>query len=514
MFGMTQDKPYMIRHLDAEQLARFQNALRSCGRENIRHLGEAWAQGQAPAHTPKWVAVPQADGTAQTYVLSAKVSRGKYGRFRRAMRADGTLVGIKDFRLAGRFLRDMQRRAGRIETLVQEGIISAGSGRQLGFNELKLVALVRAGLLSLMDVATIAKNRDVVMRWVAEGRLTAEDGTELVFDRAYFAHLRTTRPIPPDVADKIAHTHYSAIKAIDTEYNLLRLGGSPLAEMGRFAISNRLFVLTQAMDIDAFTLAKLAMSDAQRMAVTRHVLARLARGLARFHRAGIVHRDVKLENALLDASGATEPADVGLATQLDANGLATQAVGTLQYAAPEMVAYQVEMGLASCPQGQPYTQAVDVFSLGIAAASMAVRRNMICGDGADALAALKDFARLREACPRHPQTGVNELSDLLCRRFVLPVQSAAVEHLCQVLGEWHAQDPPTASYVFAHMLAVDPRLRASMHDVDTWFGKATQQADADARITAELVQAHVENGVADERAMMQAFSTALGASYR
>jgi serine/threonine protein kinase len=506
---MTEDRADIIRRLEGAQQEHFKETLRRSDRKNLRHIGEAWAAGQAPAHTPKFVTVHQSGGKTETYIVSAKSSRGKYGRFRRALRSDGVMVGVKDFRLPERFERDLQRRITRIEALVQSGVITAQAARQLAFSEAKLVELVRLRKLTLMNVAAVAKNRAVVIQWVAQGQLTAEEGTELMFDRTYFEGLKGARTISPEVAAKIDMTHFSTREAIDAEYNTLRVAGSPLAEMGRFNISDRLFVLTQPMDIDALALARLPMSDPARASVTRHVLAGLARSLARFHKAGVVHRDVKLENALIDASGAVEVADVGLATQLNSEGLATHAVGTLQYAAPEMVAYQLDLNLASCPAGKPYTQVVDVFSLGIAAASMAVRRNLIHGDGADALSALKDFAQIREACPRHPDTGLCDLDVLLSERSVPSVRSTSADHVRHVLAQWHANDPKTATYVFTHMLAVDPCERASMHDVQAWFDMQIEQACADALTTCNLVHAHVEQDGEDERAMMRAFAGAL-----
>ena len=510
MYLMTEDRADIIRRVEGAQQELFKETLRRSNRENVRLIGEAWEAGLAPERTPKFVTVHDADGKTETYIVSAKVSRGQYGRFRRALRSDGVMVGVKDFRLPGRFHRDLKRRAARIEALVQSGAITAQAARQVAFNENKLMEFVRAKKLSLMDVASIAKDRDVVVQWVAQGQLTAEEGTELMFDRAFFETLRGSGNISPSVADKISHTHFSTREMIDAEYNTLRVAGSPLGEMGRFNICDRLFVLSQAMDIDALALARLPMNDPMRASVTRHILARLARSLARFHEAGIVHRDVKLENALIDASGAVEAADVGLATEVDKAGYATRAVGTLQYAAPEMVAYQVDLNLPTCPAGQPYTQVVDVFSLGIAAASMAVRRNLIHGEGANALHALRDFSLMREACPRQSDTGMCDLELLVSSGYALPLHSEAAEHARHVLAQWYASDPKTATYVFTHMLAVDPHKRASMQEVHAWFDMQPDQARADARNTSSLVHAHVSDDIEDERVVMQAFAGALG----
>ena len=117
----------MIRHLDEAQQERFREGLRRSERESVRQIGEAWASGQVPARTPKLVKVERANGATEAFVLSAKISRGKYGRFRRTLRNDGVLLGIKDFCLEGRFSRDMQRRTARIAALARGRAHSYGS---------------------------------------------------------------------------------------------------------------------------------------------------------------------------------------------------------------------------------------------------------------------------------------------------------------------------------------------------------------------------------------------------
>jgi serine/threonine-protein kinase len=84
------------------------------------------------------------------------------------------------------------------------------------------------------------------------------------------------------------------------------------------------------------------------------VVAHVASGLDALHGAGIVHRDVKPSNVMLDESGGANLTDFGLAkgrayTVLTKPGMV---MGTLDYLAPEML------------RGQPATPASDIYALG------------------------------------------------------------------------------------------------------------------------------------------------------
>jgi len=78
-------------------------------------------------------------------------------------------------------------------------------------------------------------------------------------------------------------------------------------------------------------------------------------GLAHAHGRGLVHRDVKPQNLLLDRGGTLKVADFGIARAGDVSGTLTQAgtlLGTAAYMAPETV------------RGEPATASSDVYSLG------------------------------------------------------------------------------------------------------------------------------------------------------
>src|SRR5208337_3665132 len=86
----------------------------------------------------------------------------------------------------------------------------------------------------------------------------------------------------------------------------------------------------------------------------RNIAVGLARGLAALHRAGIIHRDVKPDNVILESGGSLKLIDLGVARAPGWEVAPPADIpGSPGYAAPEMF------------EGEPGNEATDIYALGV-----------------------------------------------------------------------------------------------------------------------------------------------------
>ncbi len=99
---------------------------------------------------------------------------------------------------------------------------------------------------------------------------------------------------------------------------------------------------------------KLELEGRLDLATTVRICAQVAEGLQALWDAGMVHRDVKPANILLDLTGKPYITDFGLAKVSDGSVLTRpgQPLGSMDYMSPEQI------------RGEPVTGAADVYSLG------------------------------------------------------------------------------------------------------------------------------------------------------
>ncbi|MER6576990.1 protein kinase [Nonomuraea sp. NPDC001023] len=118
------------------------------------------------------------------------------------------------------------------------------------------------------------------------------------------------------------------------------------------------------------------------------LIAQAASALQAVHDQGIVHRDVKPGNLLVQRDGTLVLTDFGIARSDLANRLtdAGMVLGTAAYCAPEQA------------EGEPVTPAVDIYALGVVAYECLVGQRPFDGDSAVTIA----LKHIREAPPPLP----------------------------------------------------------------------------------------------------------------
>ena len=86
----------------------------------------------------------------------------------------------------------------------------------------------------------------------------------------------------------------------------------------------------------------------------RNIAIKLARGIAALHRAGIIHRDIKPDNVILETNGSLKLIDLGVVRVPGLEDFPPEDIpGTAAYMAPEMFT------------GEPGNEATDMYALGV-----------------------------------------------------------------------------------------------------------------------------------------------------
>jgi serine/threonine protein kinase/Flp pilus assembly protein TadD len=102
----------------------------------------------------------------------------------------------------------------------------------------------------------------------------------------------------------------------------------------------------------------------------------IAEGLAAAHRLGVIHRDLKPHNILIDESGAAKIMDFGLARSVQTEGVTGDGrpMGTPEYMSPEQV------------DGQPADERSDIYAFGLVLYEMVTGKRPFTGDSPLSLA--------------------------------------------------------------------------------------------------------------------------------
>ena len=158
-----------------------------------------------------------------------------------------------------------------------------------------------------------------------------------------------------DKKDVVPNSKNEACPAIREKEVLKRTTGCQFLVKMHYCFQSKTklyFVLDYMAGGTIFSLTKHLPDNRATEKAARHLCAQVYLALTYLHDHGIIYRDLKAENVLLDENGNARLADFGISRQLD-DGRAQSFVGSAYYIAPEILT------------GAPYSYAVDWWSFGV-----------------------------------------------------------------------------------------------------------------------------------------------------
>lgn len=172
-----------------------------------------------------------------------------------------------------------------------------------------------------------------------------------------------------------------------------------------FQNSKRLFIVTEFCeggDMFEFMNRRVAPLDET---TTRFIAAQVLLALSHLHSLGIVYRDLKLENILIDSDGNIRLADFGLTKVLRQNdgklARTNTFCGTREYVAPEML------------RGDPYDTTIDFWTYGILLYEMLSGRTPFYSADHSEI-----YKRIEKSSICYPRNLSNEVKNLISKLLV------------------------------------------------------------------------------------------------
>ncbi|HTQ45951.1 MAG TPA: protein kinase [Polyangiaceae bacterium] len=184
----------------------------------------------------------------------------------------------------------------------------------------------------------------------------------------------------------------------------------------------------------------------------RRALGQLASALVALHASGVIHRDIKPQNVLVNGSGRVVLLDFGIAIGEEDRGVRPELAGTVDYMAPELLS------------GQPITEAADWYAVGVVLYQALT--------GGLPFAGTPPWAAARRSQPWHPQR--------VSRDVELPAD------LCATCMDLLEPDPQRrlGAEAIARRLGLDVQVerarasfRAQLHFSRTVFVSRTRELD-------------------------------------
>ncbi len=201
--------------------------------------------------------------------------------------------------------------------------------------------IARGGMGTVYAAVQQSLRREVAVKLISDGLLANAD-------------LKLRFRIEAEAAATLSHPHILPIHAIGCwrgmDYFVMPLVSGDSLQVG--VQRRQLHLESIAGDVRA------TRSDAERDTICRSItqVRDIARAVAYAHRRGIIHRDIKPDNVLVDADGQPKIVDFGLAKwHRDEPGMTRdgQIIGTPHYMSPEQARGESDV-----------TAATDIYSLG------------------------------------------------------------------------------------------------------------------------------------------------------
>ena len=145
----------------------------------------------------------------------------------------------------------------------------------------------------------------------------------------------------------------NAVKKLNNPYivNIIDSGNGPIVRANKPTQTKQYLVLEYAPKCELFSYIYLTQSGFPEL-YSKVIFAKILKGIQAIHNAGICHRDLKMQNLLVDANYNPKICDFGFAAFN--TGKLTEPLGTLNYAAPEILLKRPYDGFKA-----------DIFSLGV-----------------------------------------------------------------------------------------------------------------------------------------------------
>lgn len=177
------------------------------------------------------------------------------------------------------------------------------------------------------------------------------------------------------------------------------------------------------------------------------IATQLCAGLSAAHEAGVIHRDLKPQNVLLDSAGSVYVSDFGLATWVTTASLTRTGglFGTPAYLAPEQI------------EGRPADRRSDIYALGLILYEMACGRQPF--EDSSSLAALLRRTRETPPPPDAVDSSVLGFYSRIVMRCLEREPEIRYQRAADVLEDLRREQPPAPALDVGHTAGHTPGAR-------------------------------------------------------